>query len=135
MKKQPIKLDLLPPPKVEIINLIDVMITLIAFFLLTTVFANDQQQLGIDLPKARQTQAVNRAAAKLLVQLDRDNRLYLDHRRIQEADLLPVLRRQPSGAVVMVEADRACPYGAIVRLVDLVKRSRLTRISLAVKKR
>ncbi|MGD8400801.1 MAG: biopolymer transporter ExbD [Bacillota bacterium] len=133
MSKRPIKLEPLPPPKVEIINLIDVLITLVAFFLLTTVFANDQRQLGIDLPRARQTQAVSAAAPKLLVQMDRSRRLYLNRQPVGEGDLAVALRRQPPNAVVLIEADRACPYGVIVRLVDLVQRSRLTRIGLKVR--
>jgi biopolymer transport protein ExbD len=133
MEKRPIKLKPLPPPRVEMINLIDVLITLVAFFLLTTVFANDQRQLGIDLPQARQTQAASAAVPKLLVQLDRSQRLYLNQLPVGEADLAAALNQQPSGAVVLIEADRNCPYGAIVRLVDLVKQSRLTRIGLKVR--
>jgi biopolymer transport protein ExbD len=133
MANRPIKLEPLPPPKVEIINLIDVLITLVAFFLLTTVFANNQRQLGIDLPQARQTQVTSAAVPKLLVQLDRSRRLYLNQLPVGEADLAVALNQQPSGAVVLIEADRNCPYGAIVRLVDLVKQSRLTRIGLKVR--
>jgi biopolymer transport protein ExbD len=135
MKKQPIKLELLPPPKVEIINLIDVMITLIAFFLLTTVFAQDQQQLGIKLPAARQSQTLQATARKLQIQLDRQHRLYLDQRPIREADLLPLLKQQPLNVVVLIQADQACSYGAIVRLVDLVKQSGLTKVGFGVREK
>ena len=51
MQKKPLDLSKLPGPKVEIINLIDVLITLVAFFLLTTVFADQLDQLQVNLPQ------------------------------------------------------------------------------------
>jgi biopolymer transport protein ExbD len=135
VKKRPIKLELLPPPKIEIINLIDVMITLIAFFLLTTVFAQDQQQLGIKLPTARQSRILQATDRKVRLQLDRQHRLYLDQRRIREADLAPLLKRRPADTAVLIQADQSCSYGAIVRLVDLVKKSGLTKVGFGVKNR
>jgi biopolymer transport protein ExbD len=134
MKKQPIKLQLLSPPKVEIINLIDVMITLIAFFLLTTVFAQDQQQLSIKLPVAKQSQTLP-GTVRLRIQLDRRHRLYLDRRPIREAELLPLLKRQPADTAVLIRADQACSYGSIVRLLDLVKASGLTKVGFGVERR
>ena len=52
-RKQPVNMKF-PSPRVEIINLIDVLITLVAFFLLTMVLPENRGQLEIELPRAEQ---------------------------------------------------------------------------------
>lgn len=133
MKKHPIKLDRLPPAKVEIINLIDVLITLVAFFMLTTVFAKSQSEMAIELPQVRQAQAGETVNAKVVIEVDRQNRIWFEGQSILEDELAPKLQRQAAGTVVVIRADQACRYEAVIRILDLVKNSRLNKVSFEVK--
>jgi biopolymer transport protein ExbD len=134
MKKQPIKLKPLPRTKVEIINLIDVLITLVAFFLLTTVFARDRQELGIELPRAEQTRTVERSLPKITVELDKDNRWFVKGRPVTEEKLGAILQRQPARTAVLIRADRSSRYERIIRLMDLIKQTGLDRVGFEVKR-
>lgn len=133
MKKLPLAPNPLPPPRFEIINLLDILITLLAFFMLTTVFAQEQQQLGIRLPVAQQSQPAIAEHGKVVLQIDRVRRLFFNGQRIAMRKLVPLLNEQPLDAAVIIQADRSCPYEMIVQLVDGVKQSRLTRIGFEVK--
>jgi biopolymer transport protein ExbD len=133
MSRHPIQLKPLPQAKVEIINLIDVLITLIAFFLLTTVFAKDRHQLGIELPRAQQSQTVKPALPKIIIELDKANQWFYQGRPVTEAELLTVLKAQPTETVVLIQADRSCRYERIIRLMDLLKQTELSRVGFEVK--
>ena len=131
--KPGIKPPPMPTPKVEIINLIDVLITLIAFFMFTTVFANKQQQIKVQLPSASQGETNRRAEEKLEISLTKENRIFIEGRQLQRAELLQFLQRKRSrDKLVAIMADRSCKYEWIIDLLDTVKSCGLTRVSLNV---
>jgi biopolymer transport protein ExbD len=134
---EPIRLPPLPPAKLEIINLIDVLITLIAFFMLTAVFAEKSHRLNIQLPVARHsgTTASSTAVMKIEIGIDKENQVYYEGQAIQEEQLLARLRIQNPETVVVIRADRDCRYGRVVKLLDVVKRCRLSRVALEVRQR
>jgi biopolymer transport protein ExbD len=134
MNRQPIRLEPLPQAKVEIINLIDVLITLVAFFLLTTVFAQERQELGIELPQAKQTQTVKSALPKIILDLDKDNQWFVKGRPVSERELSALLQQQPAQTAVLIRADRSSRYERIIRLMDLLKQTGLTRVGFEVKR-
>jgi biopolymer transport protein ExbD len=134
MKNQPIRLEPLPRAKVEIINLIDVLITLVAFFLLTTVFARDRQELGIELPRAEQTQTVKTSLPKIIIELDKDNQWLIKGRPVAERELFAILQQQPAQTAVLIRADRSSRYGRIIRVMDLIKQTGLSRVGFEVKR-
>lgn len=134
MKNQPIRLEPLPQAKVEIINLIDVLITLVAFFMMTTVFAQDRQELGIELPQAKQTQTVKPALPKIILELDKDNQWFVKGRPVSERELSALLQQQPAQTAVLIRADRSSRYGRIIRLMDLIRQTGLTRVGFEVKR-
>jgi biopolymer transport protein ExbD len=134
MKRQPIQLEPLPQAKVEIINLIDVLITLVAFFMLTTVFAQERQELGIELPQAKQTQTVKPELPKIIIELDKENKWFVKGRPVSERELFAILKRQPAQTAVLIRADRSSRYGRMIRLMDLLKQTGLTRVGFEVKR-
>jgi biopolymer transport protein ExbD len=133
---QPIKLPSLPPAKLEIINLIDVLITLIAFFMLTAVFAEKSHHLNIQLPKAPHSASSavqNKAVTKIEIGIDKEDRIYYEGQLIKEAELLGCLQTQNRNTVVVIRADKDCRYGKVVGVLDYVKHCRLSKIALEVR--
>jgi biopolymer transport protein ExbD len=134
---EPIQLPPLPPAKLEIINLIDVLITLIAFFMLTAVFAEKSHRLNIQLPVARHSgsaAAQSKAAVKKIeIGIDRENRVYYEGQAIQAEELPARLRIQNPETVVVIRADRECRYGWVVKVLDVVKSCRLSKVALEVR--
>ncbi len=125
----------LPEPKVEIINLIDVLITLIAFFMFTTVFAAKQGQMKIQLPAASSSVS-NKAADGFEVGLTKDNQIILSGKRMQPEELLEYLKNKCRGdELIMVKADQDCKYEWVIKLLDLIRSSGLTQVGLQVRPR
>ena len=128
--KPPLKPEPLPTPKIEIINLIDVLITLIAFFMFTTVFAVKQGQLEIELPTASRSVSAQ-AEVGTEIGLTEANQIILAGRVMGPEELSEYLRENcRSGELIVVKADRDCKYEWVISLLDRIKRSGLTRVGL-----
>lgn len=122
----------LPAPKVEIINLIDVLITLIAFFMFTTVFAVNRSQLKIRLPVASGSESV-KGRDSIEISLTKDNEIFLAERQIQPEKLVAYLRNNcRTNQLVMIQADRDCKYEWVIDLLEKVKSSGLSQVGLRV---
>lgn len=132
MKKPVIKLEELPQAKVEIINLIDVLITLIAFFMLTTVFAGQQHSLKVNLPEVQHAPLDETAVRKLVIELNRENQIKIHHQPVSLNQLAAFLKGQPDDTVVVIRADKDCRYDTVMQVVDRVKESKLKKLSFEV---
>lgn len=130
---RPISLKPLPPARVEIINLIDVMITLIAFFMLTTVFAQEQSRLKIMLPQSKQAESAA-VPSQLLLEIDEESRLYVNGSIISPAGLKKLLQQTSPETVVAIRGDQAVTYQALIDLLDLLKQNHFTKLSFEVNK-
>jgi biopolymer transport protein ExbD len=122
---------------VEIINLIDVLITLVAFFLLTTVFAGQQDTLRVNLPQLEAMATTHPQAAVILIEMDTDHHLYLNKQAapICREDLRSFLQQMTrSDLTVTIQADQACRYEEVIRLLDLVQQSGVDRAGLEVRR-
>jgi len=133
-KPHEIKLDPLPAPKIELINLIDVLITLIAFFLLTTVFNQQTSNLKINLSLAHQ-QIKSTKSNQLELQLDQHEKIFCQGTEIELPKLTALLQKITPDTAVIIKADRACHFQAIVDLLDLLKNSNLNKIAFAIKEK
>ncbi|MGE5606736.1 MAG: ExbD/TolR family protein [Bacteroidota bacterium] len=129
----PINLKPLPPARVEIINLIDVMITLIAFFMLTTVFAQEQSRLQIMLPQSKQAESAA-VPSQLLLEMDEESRIYVNGSIVSPAGLKRILQQTSPDTVVAIRGDQAVTYQALIDLLDLLKQYHFTKLSFEVKK-
>lgn len=132
-RPEPIILKPLPEARVEIINLIDVLITLIAFFMLTTVFANGQSRLRIDLPRSKQGVTVT-AHSKLILEIRRDESVLVNGNRVALDQLEAVLAGTAPETIVLIRGDRNVSYQSMIHLLDLLKKYHLSKLSFEVKK-
>ena len=137
MTKKPLELPKLPAPKVEIINLIDVLITLVAFFLLTTVFAEQQDHLRVNLPQVEAAATNHPSATGILIEMDTSHNLYLNKQAVPlpREELRAFLQKtiRPD-LTVTIQADKDCSYEEVIRLLDLVQQCGIHRAALEVRR-
>jgi len=125
-------------PTIIIVALIDVLIVLLIFLMVTTTF-KQQPSLKLVLPDS--SQAAKEGASEhqpLLVSIDKDGGL-----RLGATDKLPVtieqLKSQLIGQLakdselkVSVSADKAAPWGTIVKVMDVTKEVKVKSVTFAV---
>ncbi len=131
-------MDFVPAKKnrsliINVTSLIDVMFLLLIFFMVSSTFKN---QPAINLVLPRSATAEETVVTPTVLYLTSDGRVFLNDRLMSEADLGGMLR-QLQGATgedrVVIRADENAPHGAVVELIDLVKQSGYTRVSISAR--
>lgn len=121
--------------ELNVISLIDVMLTLLMFFVLTATF-EQRSMLQVTLPKASsaETSSVERA---LLIVIDAQGRYLVDNREVltQDAESLKSALLTASGGDrsrrVMVRADARTPHQSVVRALDALGQLGFVQLSIA----
>ena len=131
-------MDFVPAKKsrnliINVTSLIDVMFLLLIFFMVSSTFKN---QPAINLVLPRSATAEETVVTPTVLYLTSDGRVFLNDRLMSETELAGVLR-QLQGATgedrVVIRADESAPHGAVVELIDLVKQSGYTRVSISAR--
>ncbi len=107
---RPYKPEPLPDVEMDVTNLIDVVLLLIIFFMLTSQFAKTQRE-PMDLPREPGVRAHADHSSELVIDLDRAGRLAVEGRSLALADLGAFIRQETSRhkdrPAIVVRADRS----------------------------
>ncbi len=116
--------------QINVTPLVDVMLVLLVIFMVTAPIL--QQGYPVDLPTA-EGEAFTGEEDQLVVSLTRSGDVYLNDTPITAGDLttkLAAIRRVRPDRQVYLRADRRVPYGDVVRLMEAVRASGLTRLGM-----
>ena len=118
------------PPAIIIVALIDVLIVLLIFLLVTTTF-NQQPAVRLALPESSTAQKAGAAdSPPLLVSIDAQGILRLgpDAAPVSfdrlRARLVDAVAQNPDLRLAL-SADKAAPWGAVVKVMDAAKQARI----------
>ncbi len=119
--------------ELNIAPLIDMVFILLIFFLVTTSFV---KETGIEVNRPTAASAVSKVKATILIAIDSDNRIFLEHREIDvravRANVERALAENPEGGVVVV-ADKASSTGTAIMVMDGGRMAGAKNVSLAAK--
>ena len=111
--------------------MVDVVLVLVIFFMLASNLIGIERRLGVQLPQA---QSGSSAVSRLVtVTLSKTGEIEVDGDLVGLNDLEQALKpklAQSAGKVVL-RADRAAPYGNVVKVMDTVKRAGGSQLALA----
>ena len=117
--------------ELNIAPLIDMVFILLIFFLVTTSFV---KETGIDVHRPTASTAVSQAKATILIGINADNRIFIDHREVDvravRANVERALAENPEGAVVVV-ADHVSNTGTAIQVMDGCRMAGAANVSLA----
>ncbi|GAB3092064.1 ExbD/TolR family protein [Lysobacter terrae] len=122
-------------PEINLIPLIDVILTLIIFFVVTTTF-DARSVLKLQLPKATGEAATDTTRA-LSVLVNADGRYFVDDREVLRDDVesLKATLAEVAGSdrerKVLLRADARTPYQAVVTAYDALGQLGFRQIMLA----
>ncbi len=109
--------------------LIDVVLLLLIFFLVTTSFT--EPRLGIELPESKSAEAPGRATWQ--VTLAADGTTLLDGEKIDSSGLEDAFERAADDeAELELRADKSVEHGRVVEVLGLARSQGVTRIGIAV---
>ena len=121
--------------EINVISLIDVLLTLLMFFVLTTTFVQ-HSRLQVTLPQASAEERDMKAPA-LTVMIDRDGRYYVGSDEVMGEGVEPL--RQAIARVaggdhdrpVTIRADARTPHQNVVTAMDALGQLGFSRLSIA----
>jgi biopolymer transport protein ExbD len=119
----------------NLIPLIDVILTLLIFFMVTTTF-DQRSMLKVDLPEASD-QATEAISQGLTVIIDARGRYFVDTREVLRPDAQSLQAAiedhvgAERGQTVIVRADANTPHQSVVTALDVIGRLGFARVSIA----
>ena len=122
-------------PQVNITSLIDVVLQLLIFFMITTTFVT-QPGIPINLPKAS-AKVNNVTQESHTVLITADNTIFMNRQEIHNIEelrsMLLKLHQEQQGELIVVKADESVAHGVVVGVMDVIKTSGFTRIAIATR--
>jgi biopolymer transport protein TolR len=115
--------------EINIVPLVDVVLVLLIIFMLTAPVI--QSGIEINVPKTRQVKELTQQ--RMLIQVDRQQRLYLQSEPVNINELGKKLRekfKDPSQAKIYLRADEEVPFGTIAKVMDTAKQAGVENISI-----
>lgn len=118
-------------PQISMAPLVDVVFLLLIFFMVTTVFPDDDG-LVIEKPASQFTGPLD--ADRIVVKLGREGQLVFDGEPVSLHALGPLLAAKMqarSVTSVTVHADRQATTESLIRVIDISKASGATQLGIA----
>ena len=120
-------------PRLMIIPMIDIIFFLLVYFMMNTLFMIEQKALPVMLPEASSAQADLQAAMPVTVLAD--GTIRMGEQTMPLPALEERIRRELAGnreARFILQADKAVAYGRVIEVFDIMRRSGVQRLGVAV---
>ncbi|MDW3683831.1 biopolymer transporter ExbD [Cupriavidus sp. CV2] len=118
-------------PRIEIIPMIDIMMFLLVFFMLSTLSMIQGSGLKLDLPQSSTAAPIE--SAKLTLGVNKEGTLFVDSQPISETELVNRLKslRAEKKVDVIIMGDEGTEYQKIVKAMDVARTAGITSVALA----
>lgn len=122
-------------PEVNLVPMMDVIMTILVFFIIVSMTLTDFQSIDINLPGAQSGVSQEKPPDPMIVGLNQQGQILLEDNPVSRDRLSQrvgvYLRQNPKGVVVL-KADKQVPYEEVVRVLGALKDLGGDRVSLAI---
>ncbi|MBI4595628.1 MAG: biopolymer transporter ExbD [Candidatus Tectomicrobia bacterium] len=122
-----------PDVRIEVINLIDIMLMILLFFMITTTFVV-QPGIPVTLPKA--SSSVKIAGKEIVVVISADESIYFQGQKVSLEQLPAILKsavENNKDNILLINADEKASHGTVVAALDAAKALGIERLAIATK--
>ena len=124
-------------PGIQLAPLVDVLLLLLIFFLMTWNAARNENELDVKVPKASAAKEKAAPIGDIVVNVKSDGNVIVNRRTLSTADLSELLRNlvqlNPEQAVV-IRGDEAGAYKNIVSVLNTCSEAGVTNVAFATAK-
>jgi Biopolymer transport protein len=122
--------------KIEIIPMVDVMLFLLVFFILSTVGIIKLEGLNVNLPRAQTGGSTQKS--ELTVSINQRSEIMVNNRKLGPNDNVGAALTaaagpgaNPAEMAVVISADRGVSHGLVVRCIDEARDAKFSRFAIA----
>ena len=108
--------------EINILPMIDVIFSILAFFIISSLFLTRSQGLPVDLPSAQTAEPEQ--SVQLNITIESDGEMFLDLQPIELNQLKSALIekiKSDSESVVIINADEKVEHGTVVEVMDRLR--------------
>ena len=123
------------PFEINIVPMIDVIFSILAFFIISTLYLTRSEGLPVDLPSAQTAQVEQ--SVQINVTIEPDGDLFLDRQSIRLEQLkgaVGALIEPNSESLVIINADEKVEHGQVVSVMDRLRQVEGAKLAIAAKK-
>ncbi len=122
------------PPRLDITSLIDITFSILAFFILSTLFLAQNLGVSVNLPQA-DTASVQKMV-RVALSIDSTGKMFLNKQAIASADLETKLtgiiqKNRGQEVVVLLQADEKLTHGQVIAVMDRLRKIKGLKLAIA----
>ena len=118
---------------INVTPLVDVMLVLLIIFMMTTSYIVNRS-LNIQIPEAETSESLS-TTKNLALALDKESQLYIDGEPTNYEDLgnhIAKAKEKNKLLQALITADKTTPHGAVIKLIDQVRKNGITEFAINV---
>ena len=118
--------------EINIVPMIDVIFSILAFFIISTLFLTRSEGLPVDLPQAQTSQ--QQSETELTVTIQANGKIALNQEEIALENLIPEVTKISQNSqetIVIVKADKAVTHGDVVNVMDRLRQVEGVKLAIA----
>ena len=127
----------LPHPGIQLAPLVDVLLLLLIFFLLTWNAARNENELDVKVPKASAAKEKSAPVGDVVVNVKADGNVVVNRRTLTTAeltDLLKSLVALNTEQAVIIRGDEAGAYKNIIGVLNICTEAGISNVAFATAK-
>lgn len=120
----------------QLVPIIDVLSTLLIFFVTTYSFAFHEREMDVTVPTAKSSAESRRMPGEIIINIKKDGKVVLNRREttIEELQsiLMKIAKNFPDQPVIL-RADEATPYKSVINVLDACRQADVWNVSFATR--
>ncbi|NEO26377.1 MAG: biopolymer transporter ExbD [Kamptonema sp. SIO4C4] len=120
---------------INIVPMIDVIFSILAFFIISSLQLTKSQGLPVNLPSAQT--AENQPGTEITLTIEADGAIALNKDPIELEELSPVIQGMvtPSNpSLVIIKADEVVDHGQVVEVMDILRQIDGAKLAIAARR-
>ncbi|EAZ90634.1 ExbD/TolR family protein [Crocosphaera chwakensis] len=125
-----------PTAEINIVPMIDVIFSILAFVIISTMFLTRSEGLPINLPSAKTAEP--QETKQINVTIEPDGDIFVDRQPVQVNSLkssITGLIGENKQGLVIINADKQVDHGRVVTVMDMVRQVQGAKLAIAATKK
>tara|TARA_Y100001968_G_scaffold192356_1_gene176257 strand:- start:956 stop:1360 length:405 start_codon:yes stop_codon:yes gene_type:complete len=119
--------------KIDILPMIDIIFSILAFLIISSLYLTRIDTIPVDLPKA--SNVVNQKNKFINVSIDKSGNIFINKNMIPVDELKTNLIKftDKSEKLIVLNADKSIPYGSVINVLDVLRGIEDLKITISTK--
>jgi biopolymer transport protein ExbD len=127
----------LPPIAMQLAPMIDILLLLLSFFIVSQQFSRSETELNVSVPTAQEGADPNRSRGEIIINVLADGTLRVEGNNVNFVELgekLTKIAKQFKNQPIRIRGDGGVSYQRIVEVIDTCQKSGIWNISFATQR-